>query len=240
MNGTTPTTSSNPLPGRRFEPIGELALLPTAVRAAERVHFGPPKKLWLITEMKAPFGVPDLVAVLGKEEAFGRRLECPVPAILNQIDAGVVASLSASRPRPIHEVCIRTGWELGSVERRLRTLLRTGAVRENRSGGLTRHPGLSVWGRAIAVETKLTDWKGALAQCRKYLSWAETYVLVMDHVAAAAVNNLAANVRADHAGLLIDDVWIVRPTAKAQTAQRRFWTCEHAYNALRPSDRQSE
>lgn len=231
MTSTQPIVSVRPLAGRRFEPKNELLLLPAAIRAAERRLMGPAKRLWFVTEMKAPYGIPDLVAILGSEEQFERRRLCNVPPLLNQVDAGIVASIG-SRASTIEEICARTGWEPSTIARRLPGLLKTEAATVNRAGSVLRNPAITLWGKATAVEMKINDWKRALGQCRKYLSWAETYLLVMDQAPTDRSSEFVCGIRSDRAGLVVDERWIIRPRPKAQTPQRRLWTCEHALSAL--------
>jgi hypothetical protein len=79
---------------RRFEPIRELELDPAAVDAAASLP-GVHRAVVVLREMAGPFGVPDLVAVVGPPTRLDDRLALAVPPLLNQVAPG--RAISAGR-----------------------------------------------------------------------------------------------------------------------------------------------
>ena len=104
--------------GRRFEAIHELELEPDALEAAASLP-GAHRGVVVVREMAGPFGVPDLVAVVGSPAGLAQRVALPVPPLLNQIDAGVVAASAPRAARSAQTLARRVGFPLHSVERRL-------------------------------------------------------------------------------------------------------------------------
>src|SRR5262249_45823044 len=83
--GTLSVHAGRPRAGRRLEPIRELELSADALAAARTLpnaHRG----VRVLLETAGPFGVPDLLAVIGPLDALDRRLAVEVPPLLNQVD----------------------------------------------------------------------------------------------------------------------------------------------------------
>ena len=59
------------------------------------------------------------------------------------------------------------------MTRRLPSVVRNGALREVAPERYVRPAALQPVGAIFAVETKLNDWRRALAQCRTYHTWAD-------------------------------------------------------------------
>jgi DNA-binding Lrp family transcriptional regulator len=219
-------------PGRRFAPIAELALVHFAKQAAAELP-GAAAGLLALSELHAPYGVPDLTVVVGQPALRRSRLRLHVPPLLNEIDAGIVSALSDSRLSSTRQLAQRLSWSLPTIERRLRTVVRTGAVREVVPKRYKRPTALQPVGTVFAVETKLSDWRRALTQCRTYRTWADSYVLVMGRTSRDALTMLREEVARDGGGLLLNGEWIVRPRVNKLSHARRLWTSEHVIAACK-------
>lgn len=223
--------SNRPRGGRRFQPSAERALIGPAQLAAAALpsaHRG----LRLIEELAGPIGVPDLTAVIGPPTALRARLESGIPALLNEVDAGVVAATHPSTPRSAQALANALSWPTETVERRLPQLLRSKALAEVRDGRYVRHPDLNPVGRLVAIETKVRDGLAAVRQCRAYTTWADTYVIVTGHLGPAATDRLMSQVVNDRAGLVIDGRWHARPRIRGHGRARRLWASEHVVAAM--------
>jgi hypothetical protein len=221
-------------PGRRFPPEAERQLERAAKHAAYELP-GAGDGLLALREVHAPFGVPDLTVIVGDASARRSRLRLRVPAVLNEIDAGLVATASAIQPASPRQLAQRLSWSLATVTRRLPSVVRNGALREVAPERYIRPAALQPVGTIFAVETKLNDWRRALAQCRTYRTWADSYVLVMPKVSAEAMTVLRREIRRDRGGLFIDYEWIVYPRTTKLTKARRLWASEHVIAACKRS-----
>jgi hypothetical protein len=186
-----------------------------------------------ISEFHAPFGVPDLTVVVGDPTKRRRRLRLKVDPVLNEIDAGIVSALSDARPSSAGQIARRLDWPPATIERRLRSVLRSGAVREVAPDRFLRRAALQPIGTVFAIETKVTDWRRALTQCRTYRTWADGYVLVLDRASDVAASALRQEVARDRGGLIIADRWILRPRTSKLSPARRLWASEHIIAASR-------
>lgn len=219
-------------PGRRFLPDAERRLDRVAKQAARELP-GADAGLLALREFHAPFGVPDLTVIVGDAITRQRRLRLRVPPVLNEIDAGLVATASDTQPTSPRQFAQRLSWPLGTVTRRLPSVLRSGALREVAPERYLRPSALQPIGTIFAVETKLNDWRRALTQCRTYRTWADGYVLVMPKVSVAAFTVLSREVRRDRGGLLIDQDWVVYPRTTRIAKARRLWASEHVVAACK-------
>ena len=219
-------------PGRRFPPDAERHL-DRAAKLAARGLPGSEDGLLALREFHAPFGVPDLTVVVGDPHLRRNRLRLRVPPVLNEIDAGLVATASVDRPVSPRQLAQRLSWPIATVTRRLPSVLRTGALREVAPERYVRPAALQPVGTVFAIEMKLNDWRRALTQCRTYRTWADGYVLVMPRVSAEAMTFLRREVRRDGGGLFIDEEWIVYPRTNKLAKPRRLWASEHVIAACR-------
>jgi hypothetical protein len=225
--------SARPRHGRRFAPVAEAELAEDALAAARglpHAHRG----LVVITEMTGPFGVPDFVAIVGPPDRLEARASIPVAPLLNEVEAAIVAVLAPRAARSIDTVADALGWPLPVIERRLPTLLRTGAVIEVRPGRFVRPAELEPVGRLYALESKVSDWRRAILQGRRYRLWCENYVVVMPELSNSTGLRAAEAIGADGAGLVAAGSWVRRVRAHHLSPSRRLWGSEHAYAALGP------
>jgi hypothetical protein len=224
-------SSTRPRGGRRFEPVGERSLLEDGLRAARGLP-GAARGLLVIEEVAGPFGVPDLVAVVGPPAALRRREDLDIPPLLNELDAGIVGAAAVAAPRSLATLASRLGWPASTVERRAPGLLRSGALTEPRPGVFTRPPGLEPFGRLYAIETKVDKWRRAVQQGRTYQLWCDTYIVVMPSLGSTPAGELRAAAQSDGAGVMVAGRWLIRPTIFPRPASRRLWGFEHVFAAL--------
>lgn len=225
-------SSGRQRPGVRFAPGPERAMEATARWVATQLP-GNESGLLALREFHAPFGVPDLTVVVGDPSVRRRRLRLGVPPLLNEVDAGVVAAVGSEWPASARQIAVRLSWPLSTVQRRLPTVLKSGALIEVSPGRFLRRPAIVPVGFTWAIETKVDDWRKALVQCRTYRTWADGYVLVMERVSAPGVRELRRSVSADRGGLVIGGEWITKPSTSALKRPRRLWTSEHIVAACR-------
>lgn len=223
--------TSRPRAGRRFEPTHELEILPDALRTARGLP-GAHRGLVTVSEMTGPNGIPDFTALVGDERKLDLRLACDVPPLLNEVDAGVVSMSAVRQARSAEQLATSLGWPESTVARRLPSLVRAGALREQ-DGRFTRHEALQPLGRMYAIEAKVSDWRRALRQGRLYSLWADNYVLVLGPLTDAASTLVLHQVEIDGAGLVIDGRWRRKPSSSKLSAQKRVWAAEHLVAALR-------
>jgi hypothetical protein len=186
-----------------------------------------------LTELHAPFGIPDFTVVVGDADARRARLRLMVPALLNEVDAGIVGVASSERYSSARQIAARTQWPVTTIERRIPGLLRAGALREVIAERYRRASALQPIGTVYAIELKVGDWRRALVQCRTYRTWADSYVLIMQRVSDSSLAELRYKVRRDGGGLIIGDDWLVQPRLAKLPRARRMWTSEHIVAACR-------
>lgn len=228
-SGPRISTSKRDRGGARFQPVQERRLISearTVLADLERAD-----GLLALTEFNSPFGVPDVTAVVGGSSARTRRLRSQVPALLNEIDAGIVSAASPTIPRSPAQLAYYLRWPTASVERRLPSLLSSGALTQSRSGLLS-HPAIVSWGELVAIELKVRDWRRALKQCRRYRLWANSYVLVVTQVPDAAVGELKRAVGVDRGGLVVDGELLLHPRQSPHKRSRALWATEHVVAEL--------
>jgi hypothetical protein len=223
--------AGRPRPGRRFEPVRELELSGDALAAARTLP-GAHRGIRVLLETAGPFGVPDLLAVVGPLEILDQRLALDVPPLLNQIDAGVVAAAAVSVPRSIASLARRLDWPEDTVARRLPLLLRVGALVRAGPTTYVRPEALRPVGRLYAIETKVRDWRRALRQARTYSVWSDSYVIVMPTLGSGSLPGLLSAVSQDNGGLMIDGKWVRHPRLLRRSRAQRLWGSEHAIAAF--------
>ena len=92
-----PLVSARERGGRRFQPVRERSLEGVALEACASLP-GAQAGLVVIKEVAGPYGIPDLVAVVGDPKVARERLALGVPPLLNELDAAIVAT-TAPRAR---------------------------------------------------------------------------------------------------------------------------------------------
>ena len=218
-------------PGRRFQPIQELDLRLDVLRACAELptsHRG----IIVQEEMPGPIGIPDATVLIGGRDLLSARQESGVPPILNRLDAAILGALPSSAPRSVDYLAEKLHWERQTVARRARHLVSSGAVARTPKGSFVRDPRLVPLGRLVAVEAKVNDAVGALAQARTYASWADTYVLVMSQLSSRILERLIEDVRADGGGLMVGSRWRVRPRLGAQSRAQALLASEFFFDSL--------
>jgi hypothetical protein len=225
--------SSQRLPtGRLFEPVHEARMWPDLLALAGTVGARHPHGGVAISELRTPYGVPDLTMILPDKECFPTRLSSDVPPLLNEIDAAVVASLSARYGRDEAEVGARLGWREEAFTHRIPLLIRQGAVRSGPDGRLRRDASLSPLGRVHAFEAKIKDWTRAFQQARRYSLWADYVTVVIDDPGEWIAD--AKHLAKDRGiGLAVKSSWLVRPRLTKRPDARRLWASEHLVAALK-------
>jgi hypothetical protein len=225
-------SSLRPRAGRRFEPIHELELEPDALQATRSLP-GAHRGLVVLREMAGPFGVPDLVAVVGPPALLKERLKLSVAPLLNQVDAGVVAAAAPRARRTAETLARRLTWPVESVQRRLPELIRGGALLPAGPDSYVRPAALRPVGRLYAIEAKVKDWRRALRQARTYSIWCDSYVLVLASLGSGSHSTVVGEVEEDGAGLIVAGRWVQRPRLGTRSAAQRLWGSEHLIAALR-------
>lgn len=223
--------SSRPKAGRRFEPTHELALHEQAVDVSRQL-VGAVRGLVLVRELAGPIGIPDLTALVGASDRLDERLALDVPPLTHEVDAAVVSAAKHGSARSAATLARSLGWPESTVARRIPSLVRSGALLGRSRGTFTRPEALVPVGRIVAIEAKLKDWHGALAQARAYSTWADNYVIVMGALAPRVVEALRMEVRADNGGLVVDGKWLVRPRRRPLPLPKKMWASEHFVAAL--------
>lgn len=224
--------SVRPRAGRRFEPTHERELEPDALEAARSLP-GAHRGVTVLTEMAGPFGVPDLLALVGPLDLLRARQALDIPPLLNQVDVGVVAAAASRQARSIETLARRLGWSPESVHRRLPGLLRSGALIQAGANSYVRPAALEPVGRLYAVETKVRDWRRAVRQARTYATWCDSYVVVMSSLGEGPLTQLVSAVADDRGGLMVAGRWLHRPRVGPRSAVQRLWGSEHLVAATR-------
>ena len=223
--------TSAPRPGRRFEPIHEAALERDALAACSTLP-GAHRGVIVVREMTGPIGIPDFTAMVGGSEAMEARSHLGVPPILHETDAAIVAAASAKVPKTVENLAQFLGWPVPTVERRIPGLLSRGALFEPRTDRYRRPEALQPAGRIYAVEAKVRDRVAAVYQARAYLSWADSYVLVMGELGPRPLESVTRAVHADNGGLMVGGTWVVRPRLSKRNNGHRLWASEHFLAAI--------
>lgn len=215
--------------GRRFAPTAEVELLPNLVDLAAALTKEPTAVA--ITEFVGLYGIADLVALVPTRDLLDRRLAADVAPIAYEPDAVVVGATAARTPRSLDEIANRLGWPAASVQRRLPSLLRAGAVARTSTGRLVRHPDLVAVGRLHAFEAKVKDWRRALDQARRYRLWADTASVALPRLPSGGAD-VRYEITRIGIGLGVDGEWLRRPEKVRHTQARRLLASELAVAAL--------
>lgn len=211
--------------GRRFEPIRERELHADALSAAEGIP-GASRGLVVVPEFAGPIGIPDFTAFVGNVAALRSRQNLAVAAVINEIDAGIVAAAHVRRASSVADLAGALGWPSTTIVPRMKRLVASGALTEVDRHRYVRHPDVQPQGRLYAVEAKVEDWRAALRQARTYQVWADAYVIVMTGLSARTQESLLAEVRRDRGGLVVDGRWVARPRLAPVAANRRLQAAE--------------
>jgi hypothetical protein len=223
--------TSAPRPGRRFEPTHEAALESDALAACGSLP-GAHRGVIVVREMAGPIGIPDFTAMVGGSDALQARSRLDVPPILNETDAAIVAVASARIPKTVDGLAQALGWPVTTVARRVPGLLSRGALLRPKGDRYLRPEALQPAGRIYAIETKVRDRVAAVNQARAYLSWADSYVLVMGQLGRGPLDLITTAVRADNGGLVVAGTWIRRPRLSKRNSRHRVWAAEHFFAAM--------
>ena len=230
MAGVRVRESKRPRAGRRFLPIAEKELRADALRAVRGLP-GAHRDFTVFEEVAGPFGIPDFLVVIGSKALLRRRTALPVPPLLNEVDAGIVAVASARRGSTTDTLAERLGWAIETIDRRLPGLLRSGALEDVGVGRYVRPPALAPVGRLIAIETKVRDFRRALRQARTYALWCENYVIVMPSITEASFGEAVESVARDRGGLVVAGRWAQRPGSRRLPRPSMLWGSEHVVAA---------
>jgi hypothetical protein len=222
--------TSAPRPGRRFQPIHESVLDEDALSACSALP-GAHRGVIVVREMTGPIGIPDFTAMVGGSDALHARSRLDVPPILSEADAAIIAAASAKVPNTVGILAQSLGWPVSTIERRIPGLLSRGALLMPKSGRYVRPEALQPGGRIYAIEAKVRDRGAAINQARVYLSWADSYVLVMGQLGPGPLALVTTAVQADRAGLVVQGNWIVRPRLSKRNSGHRLWASEHFFAA---------
>jgi DNA-binding Lrp family transcriptional regulator len=199
-----------------------------------------PGDLSIVREMSGPYGIPDFTAIVGGRDTIDARLACPVPPLLNEIDAAIVAVAHVNAARRVDALARAVGWPVATIARRVPHLVRSGGLIEVRPKLYVRPQAIQPHGSIVAVEAKVEDWRKALRQVRTYAVWADSYVVVMGGLTKKATQVMREEVLRDSGGLVVDGEWVVRPSlVSPNSRQRRLWAAEHVIAALRDSHQPS-
>ncbi|MFG2573180.1 hypothetical protein [Streptomyces sp. NPDC048481] len=184
--------------------------------------------------MTGPYGIPDFTAIIGGRDALDARLDYPVPPLLNEVDAAIVAVAHANAARSVDALARAIGWPSATIARRVPHLVKSGGLIEVKANLYVRPPSIKPHGSIIAVEAKVEDWRKALRQVRTYAVWADSYVVVMGDLSKKATQRMCDEVERDQGGLMVAGNWIVRPRLEStHSRQKRVWAAEHTVAALR-------
>ena len=219
--------------GRRFQPGPESLLEPEARRAIKALP-GADRGIVAVRELPGPFGVPDFVALVGGHSRLELRTTLDVPAVLNEVDARLVAASPSRGSAAIGDLVAATQLPTALAQRRVARLTRTGALSLTSTGRLRRPSALRALGSIYAVEMKVADLRRAIAQCRRYHVWADAYVLVMGKLSEGQFEQAVQFVKADGGGLVVDGRMICRPRPRRSEASwQRLLASEHFFAATR-------
>lgn len=224
------TTSLRSRPGHQYEPVAEAevhSLLPTlALGLPGAARHG----AVMVRECPGPYGIADLVVLIGGQRQLERRRDADVPPLLSELDAAIVAMLQPVRPTPTDQLAIAVDRPLRSVARRLSALGDLGAI-SARPSGFVRNPALDLRGSVHALEAKTKDWNRGIDQALAYAVWADTSTLVVGQLPrdTRLAEDRAGRLRL---GLASGLRWVRRPSRRTHERPLRMWAMEHLVAAL--------
>ena len=217
--------------GRPFLPGLEAELMPNMLELASGLATRN-CRIIAIPELVAPFGVADLTVLKTTDRRLSRRDALDAEPFLSEIDAVIAGSLDSRRAMTVSEIATISGFDASSLERRLRALARSGAVRATRGGKWRKPAALRPLGSVHAFEAKLRDWRRGLDQAATYALWADTVSIVLDRLPSddePLVN--AASIQG--VGIAVRGSWLIRPSMLPHSVGRRMWASEHVYSYVR-------
>jgi hypothetical protein len=228
--GVVEVSNARPPRGRPFAPVSERELYPT-LRSLARKLPGADRGVLLVSELVGPFGVADLVTVVGQPELLAERLSTNVPPLLSEVDCMILAACKGKAVRK-EEISAIIGKPLLMTQRRIAKLVTIGAVESNVAGKIKCTAYIRPVGRIWALEAKMRSWDRALAQSLRYSLWADGSVAVLSHIPNASA--AAAKQRAEVMGLGLThrDKWLQRAKIQKHSESRRLWASEHVVAAI--------
>lgn len=216
--------------GRPFQPCGEAEVIPGLVAAA-LARARKDRRLILLSELRGPFGVPDFVILETDDQTLTARMESGVSPLLNQIDAAIVGSLGAKRPRRLSSVARDLGWPERHLAPRANELCRSGVISQVQPGSFIRLAALKPLGHLAVYEAKVDKWRRGLLQASTYATWADSATLAIARLPRdpAPAVDLATELRV---GLIADGSWRLRAERQSLSRAMRLWASEHVVASL--------
>jgi hypothetical protein len=216
-------------PGRLFAPKAERALHPVLRELASRLP-GAQGGVSVIAEMPGPTGLPDLVAIpITPQLAIRLAFDCP--PLLSWGDARLVSACSTFRPSSVAALSRRLGSSEENTQRRVRRLLKSGALLQSDTACVLRPRALAPVGRLYALEAKIDDWSAGFGQALRYGVWADATAVVLGQLPKdpSRVVDQASSLGI---GLAHGKRWIVRPRLRRLEFAHRLWASEHVVAAI--------
>lgn len=221
--------SSRPVPEQAFVPVQERELRQAVERLAEKFAEANGGGL-LVSEMSGPYGRADFVLVKLDEEAMRRRSESTLRPLRVMSEARLIASLSHRYARGVAEISQRSGLPPRSVWRVATALAREGHVAIARDERILRHRAVQPIATTAAFEAKVSDWRRALEQARKYSLWNRWTTVVME--SASSVDILAQEARRFRIGIALSDKLVVPPRPRMVTSDLRLLASEQIFSQI--------
>jgi hypothetical protein len=218
-----------------FRPVAEANLMASMLELAAGLR-GAQEGVLALSELKGPFGVADLLVVVGPHEALQSRLATGVPPLLNEIDVLIAGALAQGRGLTVDQLAARTRVSGQVIKRRLAGLRRLRAVQKIR-GVWHGDSRLMPVGRLFAFEAKTDDWRQGLDQACRYQLWTHAAILVMGRLPNQP-EALFSRIADRGLGLASPAGWMARPRLQQRDPGRALWGSEHVVAGLlgrRPS-----
>ena len=207
-------------PGRLFAPKAEARL--HGVLRQRMVELQWRSNLLLISsEFRSPRGVPDLTGLGVDSSLVARRVESGLSYLQSMPDCAIAAAASLERAITPKTLARRTGLSESQVVERVRRLANSGHLLET-DGRYRRHPSLILSGHLLAMEAKVDDWRGAVAQTLRYSAWADRTAILMPH----ASSELLDATRPFGTGVATPERWVRRPRRHTSLAGLRLQAVE--------------
>lgn len=216
--------------GRPFEPLLERELYPTLRSLAKKLP-GADRGILLIPELVGPFGIADLVTVVGQTELIAERISSNIPPLLSEVDCMILAACKG-HPVKKEEIATTIGRPLPTTVRRIAKLSALGALESNFNGKIKRTASIRPVGRIWALEAKVRSWDRALAQSLRYSLWADGSIAVLNHIPAASTTEAKQRAKVMGIGLTHRNKWLQRAKMQNHTESRRLWASEHVIAAI--------
>lgn len=137
---------------------------------------------WLVVdEHLVGTRIPDLLAARVDLRAFRARIRAEQWQPLTESEIVVLANLRPDRLTSVQAVAWAVGYTPEATRRLLRRLEILGYASEDRRGRFRKVRGrYKIFGRFVAVEAKLRDWRRALVQARAHRSFAQECYVAFD------------------------------------------------------------